>query len=132
MASQFAVEARNAAGDAIETAIGTGPTLRIRTGPPPANAAAARSGTILGETVLASDWLGNAANGVKTGANIPEFAALATGEAGHFEVMQDAKCWWQGDVTETGGGGAMELGTTDISTNQLIRVNSLTLSVGGA
>lgn len=132
MPSQFSVAARNAAADAIETAIGTGPTLRIRTGAAPVNCAAPRTGTILGEIELASDWLGNAANGVKAGAAIAEFAALATGEAGHFDIMQGAVCHWQGDVSATGGGGAMEVGSVEISANQLIRINSLTLTVGGA
>ena len=60
MTTQFSVAARNAAADAIEGVIGAEPTLRIRTGALPASAAAARSGTILAEVVLAPDWLGNA------------------------------------------------------------------------
>lgn len=132
MSSQFSTAARNAAIDAMETAMGAAPTLRIRTGAAPANCAAARTGTILAEVTLASNWLEDAVNGSKTGATIPEFAAIANGTAGHFEIMQGATCHVQGTVTATGGGGVMQLGSVTISTGQLVRINSLTLSAGGA
>lgn len=47
MPFQFSTAARNASLDAIETAIGASPILRIRSGAPPADCAAARTGTIL-------------------------------------------------------------------------------------
>jgi len=130
--SQFSTPARNAAIDAMETAIGTAPTLRIRTGAAPANCAAARTGTILAQVELAANWLADAVNGSKAGAAIPEFAAIADGTAGHFEIMQGAVCHVQGSVTATGAGGIMQLGSTAISTGQLVRINALTLSAGGA
>lgn len=132
MSAQFSVAARNAAADAMEAAFGAAPTLRIRTDPPPANAAAARQGTILAQVTLGSDWLGDAVNGVKTAAAIPEFAAIATGTAGHYEIMQGAACVWQGSVTLPGDGGSMTLGSLAIATNQLVRINALTLTIGGA
>jgi len=49
MAVQLSVTARNARLDAIETAVGTSPILRIRTGAAPANCAAADAGTVLAE-----------------------------------------------------------------------------------
>lgn len=132
MTTQFSVAARNAAADAIEGVIGAQPTLRIRTGAMPASAAAARSGTILAEVELAPDWLGNAANGVKIAASIPDFAAIETGAAGHYEIVQGATCHWQGTVTATGDGGSMQLADINLSANQLVRINSLTLTMGGA
>lgn len=132
MTTQFSTAVRNAMAEAAETAIGTAPTLRIRTGAMPANAAAARQGTILAQVALATDWLGNAANGVKNAAAIPEFAATASGTAGHYEIMQGSVCHWQGTVTETGEGGSMQLASTDLVANQLVRINSLSLTVGGA
>lgn len=55
MAYQFSDAARNAANDAIETAIGASPILEIRTGAPPATAATADSGTVLATMTLPAD-----------------------------------------------------------------------------
>ncbi|HKY51710.1 MAG TPA: hypothetical protein VJP45_10680, partial [Candidatus Limnocylindria bacterium] len=62
---QLSVAVRNARLDAIETAIGTSPILRIRTGAPPAACATADSGTVLAEMTLPSDWMAAAASGAK-------------------------------------------------------------------
>lgn len=132
MTTQLSVAVRNAMANAVEATIGTAPTLRIRTGAMPASPTAARSGTILAEIALPSDWLGAAANGVVSAPAIPEFAAIADGVAGHYEIMQGATCHWQGTVTATGGGGSMEIGNTSLAANQLVRINSLTLTVAGA
>ncbi|MFN3990063.1 MAG: hypothetical protein ACK4IS_07375 [Erythrobacter sp.] len=132
MTTQYATDVRNAMADAVETAIGTAPVLRIRTGAKPENCAADRQGTVLAEVVLASNWATDAVDGVKTGAAIPEIAAIGTGQAGHWELMQGAACKAQGTVTATGGGGSMQLSTTSLETNQLVRINSFILTAGGA
>ena len=64
MAFQFDVASRNAALDAIETTAGASPTLEIRSGAPPANCAAADTGTVLASLALPSDWMANAASGI--------------------------------------------------------------------
>ena len=66
MTWQKSVAVRNAQADALETAIGTSPVLKIRTGAPPANCAAADSGTVLATLTLPSDWLTAASNGTKS------------------------------------------------------------------
>ena len=100
MPFQFSTAARNASLDAIETAIGASPVLRIRTGAVPANPAAARTGTILAEVQLPANAWGDAANGSKV-LNVPasDVLALATGQAAYFEVMQGATCHLQGIVS---------------------------------
>ena len=65
MALQQSVAVRNAGLDAKETAIGTSPVLKIRTGAAPANCAAADSGTVLASCTLPSDWMAAASNGTK-------------------------------------------------------------------
>lgn len=133
MAFQFSVAARNAAANAIEAAIGASPVLRIRTGPPPANAAAARQGTILAQITLPADVWADAVNGSKSlNAVSGEAIALATGEAGHFEVMQGSTCHIQGTVTAAGGGGDMTLPVATIVEGQPVRANALTFSALGA
>ncbi len=133
MAFQFSDAARNASLDAIETAIGTGPTLRIRTGAPPTNCAAARTGTVLATMALPSDWMAAAASGSKGLAGLwQDLAADAAGTAGHFEIMQGATCHMQGTVSATGGGGDMEIQNTSIAVGQQITVTAFNINAGGA
>lgn len=133
MAFQFSVAARNAALDAIETAIGASPTLRIRSGAAPANAAATATGTVLAEMTLPANWMADAASGSKALAGTWEdLAANAAGTAGHFEIVQGATRHIQGSVTATGGGGDMEIQNTSIAVGQAITVTAFTLTAGGA
>lgn len=133
MAFQFSTATRNAALDAIESTIGTAPTLRIRTGPAPANAGAASTGTVLAEMVLPTDWLAAASNGSKAlSGTWQDLAADAAGTAGHFEIVQGATRHLQGSVTATGGGGDMEIQNTSIAVGQQITVTAFTLTAGGA
>ena len=105
MAVQFSVAVQNARGDAIETAIGTAPRFRIFTGSPPANCAAASTGTQLAEVVLASDWAANASGGVKTFSNTPiAGTASAAGTAGYYRIFDNAgtTCHKQGTLGTSG------------------------------
>ena len=133
MPFQFSVAARNASVDAIETAIGTAPTLEIRTGTVPATCATADSGTVLATMTLPSDWLAAASAGAKTLLGTwQDTSADATGTAGHFRVKAGATCHIQGTVTATGGGGDLTLDNTSIAAAQLVTVTSFTLTAGGA
>lgn len=135
MPFQFSTAARNAALDAIETAIGASPILRIRTGAPPANCAAARTGTVLATMALPADFMAAAANGAKgLSGTWQDAAADATGTAGHFEIMDAAgtTCHIQGTVTATGGGGDMEIQNTSLAVGQQVTVTAFTINAGGA
>lgn len=133
MAFQFSTASRNAALDAIETAIGTAPTLEIRSGSVPANAAAADSGTVLATIVLPSDWLAAASNGSKTIVGTwTDTAADAAGTAGHFRIKNGGETHIQGSVTATGGGGDMTLDNPILAVDQQITITSFTLTAGGA
>lgn len=99
MAFQFSTAARNAALDALETAAGVSAVLRIRTGAPPANCAAARSGTVLVTMNLPSDYMSAASGGVKSLLGTwQDSSADASGETGHFEIMDSGltTCHMQG------------------------------------
>jgi len=133
MPFQFSTAARNAALDAIETTIGTAPTLTIRTGTVPGNCAAARTGTVLATITLPSDWMAAASGGSKALAGTwQDAAADATGTAGHFSIDQGGTCHMQGTITATGGGGDMTLDNTSISSGQQFNVTSFTITAGGA
>lgn len=133
MATQFSVAARNAAADAIETAIGTAPTLEIRTGAQPANCAAADAGTLLASMALPSDWLAAASAGAKALLGTwQDASADAAGTAGHFRIKQGATCHIQGTVTATGGGGDITLDNAVLAVAQQVTITSFSLSMGGA
>lgn len=133
MAFQFSVAARNAALDAIETAIGTAPTLEIRTGAAPANCAAADSGTVLATMTLPSDWLAAASSGSKALLGTwQDTSADAAGTAAHFRIKAGATCHIQGSVTATGGGGDMTLDNAVLAAGQQVTITAFTITAGGA
>lgn len=135
MAFQFSTSARNAALDAIETAIGTGAVLKLRTGAVPSTCATADSGTVLATMALPSDWLAAASSGSKAKSGTWEdTSADAAGTAAHFRVYASdgSTCHIQGSVTATGGGGDMTLDNTSIASGQAITITGFTLTAGGA
>lgn len=135
MAFQFSTTARNAALDAIETAIGTSAVLKIRSGSVPADCGTADAGTVLATLTLPSDWLAAASGGSKSKSGTWEdTSADATGTAGHFRIYatDGTTCHMQGTITATGGGGDMTLDNTSIASGQQVTITSFTLSAGGA
>lgn len=135
MAFQFSTTARNAALDAIETAIGTSAVLKIRSGSVPADCGTADAGTVLATLTLPSDWLAAASGGSKSKSGTWEDASAdATGTAAHFRIYASdgTTVHMQGTITATGGGGDMTLDNTSIASGQQVTITSFTLSAGGA
>lgn len=135
MALQYSVTVRNAQLDALETAVGASAVLKIFTGSPPANAAAADSGTLLVSMTLPSDWMAAASSGSKSKSGTWEdTSADGTGNAGHWRLYASdgTTCHAQGTVTATGGGGDMTLDNISITTGQNVAVTSFTISAGNA
>lgn len=135
MARSFLASLANAMLDAYESHIGTAPKLRFYSGTIPANAAAARTGTLLAELSLPSDWMGNASAAAKalagswSGTGLP--AAGAGTNIGYFSVMNTAgsTCFDQGTVTVTGGGGDLTLDNISIASGQAISINTFGLTL---
>lgn len=103
MSMQYSTPVNNARLDVIETTIGTTPILRIRTGSPPANCAASRSGTVIATMTLPSDWMAAASANAKAKAGTwQDTSADAAGIAGHFEIMDSggSTCHIQGTAGE--------------------------------
>ena len=99
MALQLSTAVRNAMLDASETAIGTSAIMRIRTGSPPANAAASDTGTVIATLNLPSDWMAAAASGQKAFLGTwQDASADALGTVGHFRIYDTAgtTCHMQG------------------------------------
>ena len=135
MALQYSTNVRNGQLDALETAIGVSAVLKIRTGAPPANVAAADTGSVLATINLPSDWMAAAASGSKAKSGTwQDAAADASGTAGHFRIYASdgVTAHIQGTVTNTSGGGDMELDNVSINANQVVTINTFTISAGNA
>lgn len=135
MSIQHSVAVRNARLDAIEATIGTSAIMKIRSGAKPADCATADSGTVLATLNLPSDWLGDAASGVKSKSGTwQDAAADADGTAGHYRIYASdgTTCHEQGTITATGGGGDMELDNTVLATGQEFTVTAYGLTEGNA
>ena len=121
--------------DNIETTVGTGPILEIRSGAAPANCAAADSGTLLASMTLPSDWAAAAASGSKSKSGTwQDLSANNTGTAAHYRLKDSggSTCHLQGTVTGTGGGGDMELDNTSIVSGQQVTITSWTLNAANS
>ena len=135
MSFQFSTASRNAAPDAIETAIGTSAILKLRTGAAPANCAAADSGTVVATIPLPADWAAAAADGSKAlSGTWQDTSADAAGTAAHFRLYDSTgtTCHMQGTITATGGGGDMTLDNPVIAAGQQVSITAFTLTAGGA
>jgi hypothetical protein len=135
MALQLSVAVRNARLDAIETAIGTAPLLKIRSGAAPATCATADSGTVLATCTLPSDWMAAASSGSKAMSGTwSDSSADNAGTAAHFRIYDSAgtTCHMQGTVTATGGGGDMEVDNTSFAAGQQFSVTSFSLTDANA
>jgi hypothetical protein len=135
MTFQLSTSVRNAMLDQIETTVATSAILKIRTGSPPANCAAADSGSVLATLNLPSDWMASASGGTKAKSGTWEdTSADATGTAGHFRVYDSggSTCHMQGTVTATGGGGDLTLDNTSVTSGQDVLITGFTLTAGNA
>lgn len=124
----------NACLNAIETAIGASPTIRIRSGAKPANCGSADSGTVIAAIALPSDWLQDASGAVKAkNGSWTDASADNAGTAGHWRIYDSGgTCRVQGNITATGGGGDMELDNTVLAAGQEFQiVNFDFTAVGG-
>lgn len=135
MSVQLSTGVRNARLDQIESTIGTAPILEIRTGAPPANCAAADSGSVLATLTLPSDWMAAAASGAKAKSGTwQDASADGTGTAAHFRIKDSGgtTCHLQGTVTATGGGGDLTVDNTSFAAGQSFTINTFSLTDGNA
>lgn len=133
MSVQLSTSVRNAMLDAIETAIGTGAVLKIRTGAAPVNVATADSGTVLATLTLPSDWMAAASGGTKAKSGTWEdTSADATGTAAHFRIYASDGTTAHLQGTCGIGTGDLQLVNTSLATGQAVSITSFTLTGGNA
>lgn len=135
MPLKYSVAVRNARLDAIETAIGASPILRIRSGAAPANITDPDSGTVLATLTLPTDWMAAAASGSKAKSGTwSDASADAAGTAGHFRIYASdgVTVHMQGTITATGGGGDMTVDNTSLAAGQEFTVTSFGITGGNS
>lgn len=135
MTVQLSVSVRNGMLDGIETAIGVSAVLKLKSGAPPANCAAADSGTVIATINLASDWMAAASAGAKAFSSTPltDSSADNAGTLGHYRVYASdgTTCHMQGTITATGGGGDMTVDNTSVAAGQQVQVTSWSINMSG-
>ena len=124
---QYSTTVNNARLDAVETTIGTAPTLTLYSGTAPANCAAADTGTALVSMTLPSDWMAAASAGAKAMAGVWSGTASAgfTATPTHFRIKAGATCHLQG--TAGIGSGECQVNGT-ITSGQTVSVSSFTIT----
>lgn len=147
MTVQWSTTVRNARLDAIETAIGPAPILRIFSGPKPSTCAGALTGfnLLLAEFTLGSDWAGDASTGSKNFAGLP-IVTTGTVDAGagtnasfyRIYASDDVTCHEQGtilvigEVDEDGNPPDLAMDNIKIFPGQTVEITNFTKSEPGA
>lgn len=135
MTVQFSATVRNARLDAIETAIGTSPILRLYNGTPPANVAASLSGnTLLAEGTLPSDWAAGASSGSKSKSGTWTLTGQSGAGAGtsatfyRIYASDGTTPHEQGTVGATSSGADLELDNVSVANGQTVSITTFTKS----
>lgn len=133
MSIQFSTAVRDARLDAIENTVGASPILKIWTGAPPANCAAADTGTLLDTMTLPAEWMANATSGSKSLSGSWTSSAAASGTAGYFRIYDGSgTCHIQGTITASGGGGDMIASSVSLTLGDTETVTQFMLSDANA
>lgn len=134
MTLQLSVAVRNAKANVFEATVGASPRLQIRSGPQPADCAAADAGTLLAEILLPADWLTAASGGQVAMNGSWTGSAIAPGVAGHFRIKDSAGATThaQGSISTVGDGGDMTVNSVNVAAGQPIVVYSYTTTEGNA
>jgi len=140
MALQYGTTLRNNQLDQVESTTGVSAKLRLYSGSPPANCAAATTGTMLLNIDLPSDWMSAATGGAKaklgTWQGTGDAGAGAGTNAGYFRLWNSTAttpstdCHMQGTVTVGGGGGDLTIDNTNIASAQVVTVSTFTITAG--
>ena len=125
MALQYSSNVYLAELDAVQSTIGTTPTLKIFSGAVPANCAAADPSGALVSMTLPSTWMNAASGTTKTLAGSWSGSATGTGTPVSFRIYQGATCHLQGSAGV--GSGDLSLNGT-ITSGQTVTISAFTLN----
>lgn len=130
MAVGYSTTQRNARLDALTTALGASPLLRIYDGVRPATGGAATN--LLAQLTCAATFAPAASGGVLTANSISSATATGTGTATWARLTTSGGTFVADmSVTLTGGGGDLQItGTTSIASGVTVSVSSLVITEG--
>lgn len=132
MAFQYGVALRTSQVAQIQSSVGSSGTLKLFSGAEPANCASADPAGLLATITLPATFM-TSASGATTIAGTWSAAASASGTVAAFRIYDGSSvCHVQGSVSLPAGSGDMKMDNTNVATNQVITVNSLTITAGGA
>src|SRR5690349_6604201 len=126
MSHQYSVTVNNARLDAIESTIGTAPTLELLTGSAPANCAASPTGGTVCSITLPPDWLAAAASAAKAKAGTWQGTATASGTVGYYRIKAGATCHIQGSVSTSGA--ELNLDNNIVNNGQVVTISTYQIS----
>jgi len=138
MATKIQNATRSAASDGVVDLFDAGASagyMEIRSSSQPSDPDDAPTGALLVTIPLNDPGFGASSNGVATMDNTPEpeGTAIATGTAGWFRVYDsNDAARLDGSVSETGGGGNLQLNTTSIVTDVLVKLTAGTVTMPAA
>lgn len=135
MTIQTSVTVGNAQLDAIETAVGAAPILRVYTGAQPADCATAASGTLLIEMTLPSDWMAAASSRSKAKSGTwQDASANASGTIGHYRIYDSAgtTCHLQGSAGGPASGADLVFDADTVTSGQSVTITTYTWTGGNA
>lgn len=114
--------------DAVESAVGTAPTLVFFSGDKPTTCAAADPSGQLVSITLPSNWMADASNAQKVLAGAWSGVISTSGTAKSFRLKQGATTHIQGSVSAAGGGGDVVLALPALQAGQQLTISSWTLN----
>lgn len=132
MALQYSVAVRNAKLNAIETYIGTTPTLIICAGTVPADCAATNNGTQLANLTLPSDWMAAASSGSKSMSGTWSGTVNSGGTASFFRIYDytNVACAIQGTIGTSSAD--MIVDSTSFQADQAFSISSFTITAANS
>ncbi|MCO4101067.1 MAG: hypothetical protein HEQ38_17070 [Gemmatimonas sp.] len=130
MPIQLSTPTRNRHRDAYLAAFPAGSLLQIRSGAP-AGVANVAGGTLLAEITLPTTPFTSGTGQVALNGTWQDGSANATGNAGHYRLVNGTDIE-EGTVTGTGGGGDMTLDNVSIAAAQVVTVTGWTRAMPGA
>jgi hypothetical protein len=119
---------RNALLDAIETAVGVSPILKLRTGASPGDGDVPSTGTVIATMNLPSDWMAAASGGSKALLGTWQDLGRCHRHGRALRTLQERR--HARDPRQrhaTGGGGDITLDNVSVNAGQAISITSWTL-----